>query len=213
MRLWNKTEAFIVLYEAAPDARLYWDAPRDPAGADRPPLALSGPGEGRAAIKRGTEDGHCCTPADSAAPTLARRDRVGGVRPRPHSARGRALVRGERGGVPRAHLDAAARRRAHQAQRRALPGLPPLPLESERRRPRRAPNLHLHQLQGRRRPQQQLDGAEAGAREDAGPFFRLHAGTHAVRHSLLHGSRRLAARALRRGDHRQRLRRCSTCRS
>jgi hypothetical protein len=49
VRLWNKTERFIVLYEAAPDARLYWAALRDEAGADRPPFAVNGLGEGRAA--------------------------------------------------------------------------------------------------------------------------------------------------------------------
>ena len=38
-------------------------------------------------------------------------------------------------------------------------------------------------------------------------FSRLHARAHAVRHSVLHGSDRLAALALRRGDHRQPLRR------
>ncbi len=66
---------------------------------------------------------------------------------------------------------------------------------------------HLHQLQGRRRSQQPLDGPEGGACQDARALLRLHARAHALRHPVLHGPDRLAALALRRRDHRQRLRR------
>ena len=52
VRLWNKTERFIVLYEAAGKARLYWDVLRDEAGADRPSSAVNGFGEGRAAYDK-----------------------------------------------------------------------------------------------------------------------------------------------------------------
>ncbi len=58
----------------------------------------------------------------------------------------------------------------------------------------------------RRGPQQPLDGARRGARQDGCAVRRLHEGTHDVRGALLHGTDRLAVLALRRRDHRQRLR-------
>ena len=45
------------------------------------------------------------------------------------------------------------------------PGLLLPPLEPERRRPRRAPHLHLHADEGGGRPDQQLDGAGGGVPE------------------------------------------------
>src|SRR6185437_815974 len=47
VRLWNRTERFIVLYEVAADARLYWPAHRDAAGAAGPPPTVNGLGAGR----------------------------------------------------------------------------------------------------------------------------------------------------------------------
>ena len=79
---------------------------------------------------------------------------------------------GSRGRI-RPPVRAAGRRRHLQA---AEPGQAPqqLPrlLRSERRRARRGPHLHLQRDEGRRRPDQQLDGAGRDARAAADPGRR-----------------------------------------
>ena len=100
-----------------------------------------------------------------------------------------------------------ARRELQPLNAQDLPRLLPGPLASQRRGARRTPDVHLHQPPGRRRPEQQLDGAGRSARQDGRAVRRLHEGPHAVRRALLHGPHRFALLALRRRDHRQRLRR------
>ncbi len=84
-----------------------------------------------------------------------------------------------------------------------LPGL----LRPVRRRARRRPHLHLLRQQGRRRPDQQLDGAGRDARHAARPVRRLHARPHHVRGAVLDGPARFADRA-----HRRRTVRLAVCR-
>ena len=86
------------------------------------------------------------------------------------------------------------------------PRLLPAPLRPQGRGARRAPHLRLHDEQGRRRPEQPLDGPGRGPRQDRRAVRGLHGGPHHVRDALLHGPDRFAAVALRRGDHRQPLR-------
>ena len=91
-----------------------------------------------------------------------------------------------------------------------LPGLQ----RPERRRPRRGPHLHLQPAPGRRRPDQQLDGAGRDARAAADRPGRRHAGAvprldarpHAVRGAVFDGAAGLAHLAHRRRAVRQRLR-------
>ena len=147
------------------------------------------------------------TDDDSPAPPESRGDRLGGERARADAAARGALVRGQRRGSARAHRADAARRRADSAQPGKLSRLRAVPLGAERRGARRAPHLHLHTLAGGRRSQQSLDGPAAGTREDARAVSRLHARTHPVRRSLLHGTAGFGTVTLRCRDHRQPLRR------
>ena len=94
-----------------------------------------------------------------------------------------------------------------RAQSKHLPWLLSAPLAPRGRRAGRAPDLRLHVRSGRRGPQQQLESAGRG-QDPHGVLFRgLHARPHDVRDPVLHGPDRLAVRALRRRNHRQRLRR------
>ena len=65
-------------------------------------------------------------------------------------------------------------------------------LRPERRRPRRGPHLHLQRGGGRRRPDEQLDGARRDAGDARAAVRRLHARPHHVRRPVLHGPARLA---------------------
>ena len=93
-------------------------------------------------------------------------------------------------------------RELNRTHSRLLPGA----LGSQGCRARRASDLHLHALARGCGPEQPLDGPNRGPCADAGAVSRLHEGTHALRGALLHGSAGFAIRALRRRDHRQRLR-------
>ena len=115
-------------------------------------------------------------------------------------------VRGERRGSARDHRAAAEKRRTQAPQCR-IPRLSPVPLVPERCGARRASHLYLYAFGRGCRAEQSLDGAAGRTRQDARAVSRLHARAHPVRHSLLHGTARLAAVALRRRDHRQSLRR------
>ena len=70
---------------------------------------------------------------------------------------------------PRAHRQQLEKdRRAEAPEPARVPGLPPRPLPPQRRGARGAPHLHLHDVEGGRRPEQQLDGA----RRSAAPRWR-----------------------------------------
>ncbi len=107
------------------------------------------------------------------------------------------------------------RRHLHQARSDAAPAQLPGAQQPERRRPRRGPHLHLLRARGRRRPDQQLEGAGGDARaaadrpgrRHAAALSRLHARPHDVRRAVLDGPARLRHRAHRRRADRQRLRR------
>ena len=120
----------------------------------------------------------------------------------------------------------------HEAQSGAAAAQLPGAQQRQRRRPGRGPHLHLLRAPGRRRPDQQLDGAGGDARPAADRPGRRHAAAvsrrdarpHDVRRAVLDGPARLGDRAHRRRADRQRLcrrqhedddahgpRRCSTC--
>ena len=95
----------------------------------------------------------------------------------------------------------------HRAEPGYVPELLPAPLASVGRGSRRARHVHLHAEQGRRGPQQQLDGPVRSASQDRCAVRRRHEGPHDVRRALLHGADRVAVFTLRRRDHRQPIRR------
>ena len=97
--------------------------------------------------------------------------------------------------APRRVGDVHQARRAEAAEQ--LPGA----LRSERRRPRGGPHLRLQPREGRRRPDEQLDGPPRDARDPRPAVRRLHARTDDVRRSVQHGTARLADRVFRRRDH------------
>ena len=78
------------------------------------------------------------------------------------------LVRRQRRRVRPAVRPAGRRRHPHQARSRSGVRTAFWPVQQpERRRPRRGPHLHLLRARGRRRPDQQLDGAGGDARHAA----------------------------------------------
>ena len=97
------------------------------------------------------------------------------------------------------------RRHLHQAQ----PGQAPEQLfglvRPQRRGPRRRPHLYLQRKEGRRRPDQQLDGPGRDAQHLATPVCRLYARTHHVRGAFFYGPIGLAHCAHRYRAERQRL--------
>ena len=101
----------------------------------------------------------------------------------------------------------ACARRPDRAQPGDSPGLLPAPLGSFRRRPGGAPDLCLHPQARGRGSEQQLDGPCRGQPEGRRAVRRQHARPDHVRRAVLHGTARLPLRAVRRGDHRQRIRR------
>ena len=111
-----------------------------------------------------------------------------------------------RAGAPGADRPGGRRQGAHPARPEEVAGLLLPPLEQERRRPRRAPDHHLHPHEGGGRPHQQLGRPRRDVREDARPLRRLHEGPHDVRGALRDGPRRLAVRQGGHRDHRLGLR-------
>ena len=101
----------------------------------------------------------------------------------------------------------------HEAQSGAAAAQLPGAQQRQRRRPGRRPHLHLLRAPGRRRPDQQLDGAGGDARPAADRPGRRHAAAlsrrdarpHDVRRAVLDGAARLGDRAHRRRADRQRL--------
>ena len=126
----------------------------------------------------------------------------------PHPAGCHPLVRRQRRGERGADRQDAGRRHPAPAERGHPSRQLPAPFASGRRRPRRAPDLRVHDPPRGRRPEQPLDGPRRSACGDRCPVRRLHAGPHDVRHPVLHGADRFAALALRRGNHRLALRGC-----
>ncbi len=125
----------------------------------------------------------------------------------PLQARPSRLLRRVGGGESSAHRAGRRARDPRAPQPDEAPRLLPPPLQPERRGARRAAHLHLHAEEGRRGPDQQLDGARRRLREAEAALRRLHEGPHDVRRAVHHGPARLAAREGRHRAHRQRLRR------
>ena len=133
--------------------------------------------------------------------------RLGGTSSPTDQPRSDSLVRRHRPGVSQAPRRNARQRHAARAEPEHLSRLLPASLASRGRRTRRASDLRLHEGRRRRRAEQQLEGAGRGEDAHGVVLRRLHARPHDVRDPVLHGADRLAVRALRRRDHRQRLRR------
>ena len=156
---------------------------------------------------RGTVYGHR-SPAHPITWIVGPRGRGLGRRGRAaHATGAHSLVRRQRGGVPIARARARRQERLAAAQSGELSRLPFASLASVGCRSRRASHVRVHARPRRCGPQQPLDGARRGACEDGRAVRRLHEGAHDVRGALLHGTDRLALLALRRRNHRQRLRR------
>ena len=96
---------------------------------------------------------------------------------------------------------------AHRPQPGARPRLRPAPERDSRRRAHRAPHLHQHPQQRRRRPDEQLDGSRRRARQADAALPRRHERPDDVCRALPDGPGRLAVLEGRRRDHRQPLRR------
>ena len=127
-------------------------------------------------------------------------DRLGRRDGRAHRRQGRLLVRRQRRRVRAPRRAALRRRHLHQARSGAAAAQLPGAQQPERRRPGRGPHLHLLRARGRRRPDQQLEGARRDARaaadrprrRHAAALSRLHARPHDVRRAVLDGPARLA---------------------
>ena len=122
----------------------------------------------------------------------ARRDRL----VRRLEARGRPPDQAARGGG-----------QAHQAQPRVAAEQLPRPHRPERRRPGRGPHVHLLDLRGGRRADQQLARPARDARGAPRRLRRLDEGPHDVRRAVLDGPARRPHLAARRRDHRLAVRR------
>ena len=135
------------------------------------------------------------------------RPTLGGRRREAVSPRRRRLVRRLRRRARASDPGGGPRRGAPAPRPAEAAGLLPPPERPERRRPHRAPHLHLLPRQGRRRPHQQLDGAGRGLRPAREGPRRLHGRADDVRHSVPHGPAGLAVQPGRRPGDRQPLRR------
>ena len=102
------------------------------------------------------------------------------------------LVRRLRRGMDPAHRRARRRRHAGPARPGQAAQLVLGPHRPRRRRPGRGAHLHLLGRPGRRRPDQQLDGAGRDEGDDDRALPRLHARPDDVRHPVLHGPARRA---------------------
>ena len=106
----------------------------------------------------------------------------------------RALVRRIRRGVRSALRRAGRGRHVHQAERGAASEQLPRPLRPERRGAGRGPHVHLFEDQGRRRSDEQLDGAGGDEGDPPRALRRLHGRSDDVRDPLQHGPARLGDR-------------------
>ncbi len=125
----------------------------------------------------------------------------------PLQARPGPLVRRLEGRIPGYAQGAGRRRHRDVAQPGQAAQLDPRALGPARRRPRRGPDLHLLEVEGRRRPDQQLVRSRRDEGDAHQALRRRHGRPHDVRRALLHGPDRLADRRHRRHGDRQRLRR------
>ena len=159
--------------------------------------------------RRGHEDEETGEAAQHEPPSDQVGEKDGGALPAGWRALGRRLA----AGVRRPLRPAGGGRHFRPAGREEVAGLFSRALRSERRRPRRGPDLHLQPVAGRRRAHQQLGGTLRDEEDPARSFPRLHAGPHDVRAALLHGSAGLAHVADRRRTHRLGATWSSTCAS
>ena len=149
-----------------------------------------------AACIRSRDGNHGSGPA-----LLGRRDRDD------HEARRDRLVRRLDGRGRSAHQGARRQREPHPPEPGVAPQQLPRPHRPRRRRQGRGPHLHLLDLRGGRRPDEQLARPARDARGAGRRLRRVDARTHDVRGPVLDGAAGRAHLAARRRDHRLALRR------